>query len=177
MKEGINLASSYIKQSPREFIPEEKVRPPLPFILLLVSTALLGLVCLLILLTLQENELRTQKQLNQTLKSLSDEEKQVNLVLEVQTNLNGLQNRKASLTETVDNVLKEIPDDTQLTDLTVSPKSVSLSAETPSGASFARLIDGLLKSKVFKEILLTGSRFDQKAGLFSFNLICQITPL
>lgn len=176
MKESINLASSFIQESPPKTPNFGKFQRYL-IISNVVSAALLLVTILTLItfsfLTARENSLKHETELK--FNALSEDKKIIDSLVKRQQQLEYVKTQRPDLKKTVSAVQDYVPEDTTLTKLAVFLGGATVSAKTPTVTSFSQFVSSLISSKFFKRISLTGSNFDQSTGFFSFTLECLTT--
>lgn len=97
-------------------------------------------------------------------------ERKVRFIQEKISALNFLLEHQVILSPFLSDFSAMLPSRITLSALSLSEEEFNLSAKAPSGLDFARLVNNLLSSQKFEDLILTQVSFDAKERLYKFSL-------
>lgn len=91
------------------------------------------------------------------------------------TAIRELKNAQNQFSQALEALTEKVPPTTALDNLTVNEKGINITARTPSGQEFARLLIQLFTWKDLSQVALKNANFLPKEGVFSFTLDLKIS--
>lgn len=175
MKESINLLGEIAK--------EEGSLPVVPnklaslSVIIILSTEIFFIFLLLLRLKYDRDLflLRSQIEIKKiALAQAADIEKTIRSVQSKLTAVRNLRQDRFSFIKAVNYVPTLVPSDVSLLNFVLSQNRLMIVAKTSSGLSFAKMVENVSHSAKFSDLTLTGSRFDDKNGLYTFDFEAEI---
>lgn len=177
MKESINL----LPQSQRErvaFLPNpDKISPLVVMALLGAEILFVSLLIFRIKLDADVSRLRTSlEQKKAALERMAGAEEIIHGAQKKLLTIRDIRQSRLSFLGAMSYIPTLIPQDVALVNIVVEPKIVQILAKTPSGISFAKMVENMSHSAKFSELTLTGSSFDDFGQLYTFNFEARVSP-